>query len=76
MGASAERLEIGPELIFIRARILGSTQNGTEFLYEALDYAARGKVKVIEETYRLDEVARAYDRVAAGQVRFRAVILN
>ena len=45
-------------------------------MYEALDYVAQGKVKVIAETYRLDEVQKAYDRVAEGKVRFRAVIVN
>ena len=55
-------------------RIIGSQQNGTEFLYEALDYAAKSKVKVIVETYRLDEINKAYERVAEGKVRFRAVI--
>jgi alcohol dehydrogenase len=39
-----------------------------------LDYAAKGKAKVVAETYRLDEIGRAYDRVADGKVRFRAVI--
>jgi D-arabinose 1-dehydrogenase-like Zn-dependent alcohol dehydrogenase len=28
----------------------------------------------VEETYRLNEIAKAYDRVADGKVRFRAVI--
>jgi dehydrogenase len=59
-----------------RIRVLGSQQNGPEYLYEALDYAARGKVKVMAETYKLDEIDRAYERVANGQVRFRAVITN
>ena len=57
-----------------RMRVIGSTQNGREYLYEALDYAAKGKVKVIAETYKLDEAAKAYARVAEGTVRFRAVL--
>ena len=36
----------------------------------------RGKVKVITETYSLDDIGKAYDRVADGKVRFRAVIKN
>lgn len=60
--------------MFKRVRVIGSTQNGREFLYEALDYAAKGKVKVITEMYTLDQIRRAYDRVADGKVRFRAVI--
>jgi alcohol dehydrogenase len=59
-----------------RLKIIGSQQNGREYLYEALDYAAKGKVKVIAETYGLDEITRAYERVAEGKVRFRAVIVN
>jgi D-arabinose 1-dehydrogenase-like Zn-dependent alcohol dehydrogenase len=30
---------------------------------------------VLTETYKLDDIARAYERVKAGQVRYRAVIL-
>jgi alcohol dehydrogenase len=57
-----------------RIRVLGSQQNGREYLYEALQIAATGKVKVITETYVLDEIATAYERVEQGKVRFRAVI--
>ncbi len=74
MGVSPEPLNYPLELMFKRVRLIGSSQNGVEYLYEALDYAAQGKVKVMAETYKLDEIERAYDRVAGGQVRFRAVI--
>jgi len=75
MGYEAKPFPVPPaDAILKRLRIIGSQQNGTEFLYEALDYAAKGKVKVIAETYRLDEVQKAYERVEKGQVRFRAVI--
>jgi D-arabinose 1-dehydrogenase-like Zn-dependent alcohol dehydrogenase len=75
MGFEAKPLQLSPfDFIAKRIRVLGSTQNHTEHLYEALDYAAKGKVKIITETYRLDDVNRAYDRVANGKVRFRAVI--
>jgi alcohol dehydrogenase len=77
MGFSGEPLELLPaDMITKRLRILGSTQNGREYLYEALDYAARGKVKVVTEAYPLSEIGRAYERVAQGRVRFRAVITN
>jgi D-arabinose 1-dehydrogenase-like Zn-dependent alcohol dehydrogenase len=81
MGYSGEEsLVIEPEqilaLFITRGRILGSQQNSREHLYEALDYAAKGKVKVITEDYSLDEINRAYERVAGGEVRFRAVITN
>jgi alcohol dehydrogenase len=77
MGFEAKPLQVSPaDLITRRIRILGSIQNGREYLYEALDIVAKGKVRVMTETYRLDEIHRAYERVEKGQVRFRAVIVN
>jgi alcohol dehydrogenase len=35
---------------------------------------AKGKVKVMAETFPLDDIADAYEKVANGKVRFRAVI--
>jgi len=37
---------------------------------------AKGKAKVITEIYSLNEISKAYERVAEGKVRFRAVIVN
>jgi len=75
MGADAEPLAVSlMDLISRRVQVIGSSQNGPEYLYEALDYAAKGKVKVIAEVYKLDEARKAYDRVAEGKVRFRAVL--
>lgn len=77
MGFAPKPLQVSPaDLIMRRIRILGSQQNGPEYLHEALDLAAKGKVKVVAETYGLDEINRAYERVQKGQVRFRAVITN
>jgi len=72
--SSTESLTVSPEILFKRARIIGSTQNNREHLYEALDYVAKGKVKVITETFPLEEISNAYDNVADGNVRFKAVI--
>jgi len=74
MGASAEPLGFNMGMMLKRVRLMGSSQNGPEYLYEALDFVAKGKVKVMAETYKLDEISKAYDRVADGKVRFRAVI--
>ena len=62
------------EFLANRHQIIGSSQNGREYLYEALDYVAKGKVKVMAETFPLDDIADAYEKVANGKVRFRAVI--
>jgi D-arabinose 1-dehydrogenase-like Zn-dependent alcohol dehydrogenase len=52
-----------------------SSQNSRRDLFEALAWVAEGKVKVVTETFALDDIPKAYDKVAAGKVRFRAVIL-
>jgi len=76
MGFEAKPLTLsGADLLLPRIKIVGSQQNGREFLYEALDLVAKGKVRVITETFRLDDVNEAYDRVVEGSVRFRAVIV-
>ena len=76
MGFEAKPLQLSPvDFITRRIRVLGSSQNHPEYLYEALDYAAKGRVKTIAETYRLDDIGKAYDRVVNGRVRFRAVIV-
>jgi alcohol dehydrogenase len=77
MGFDPKPLAVSPgDLIMRRLKIIGSQQNGREYLYEALDYVAKGKVKVIAETYKLADVNKAYDRVAEGKVRFRAVLVG
>lgn len=72
--SSTEPLRTSPEILFKRARIIGSTQNNREHLYEALDYVAKGKVRVMTEIFSLEEISNAYDKVANGNVRFKAVI--
>jgi D-arabinose 1-dehydrogenase-like Zn-dependent alcohol dehydrogenase len=76
IGASDEPFTIPSpnEFLVNRFQIIGSTQNGREYLYEALDYVAKGKVRVMTETFPLDHVADAYEKVAIGSIRFRAVI--
>ena len=75
MGAEAKPLAVSPfDLLMRRIKIIGSQQNGREYLHEALAIAASGKVRVVTETYRLDEIGKAYERVEKGQVRFRAVV--
>ena len=75
MGVDAEPLSVWLiDLISKRIQIIGSQQNGSEYLYEVLDFVAQGKVKTIVETYPLAEAPKAYERVAEGKTRFRAVL--
>jgi D-arabinose 1-dehydrogenase-like Zn-dependent alcohol dehydrogenase len=72
--STTEPFTIPPETLFNHTPIIGSTQNDREHLYEALDYAARGKVRVMTEIFPLEEISDAYDKVANRSVRFKAVI--
>jgi alcohol dehydrogenase len=54
--------------------LMGSEQRSREYLYEALDYVAKGKVRVMTETFPLDVIADADERVDNENVRFRAVV--
>lgn len=75
MGADVEPISISlMDLISRRIQVIGSQQNASEYLYEALDFVAKGKVKTIAETYALAEAPKAYQRVAEGKARFRAVL--
>jgi D-arabinose 1-dehydrogenase-like Zn-dependent alcohol dehydrogenase len=75
MGADSEPLSVSlMDLIMKRTRIIGSQQNGPEYLYEALDFVAQGKIKTIVETYPLAEAPKAYELVAEGKARFRPVL--
>jgi alcohol dehydrogenase len=76
MGISEEPLEIGSDFLLNRNEIIGSQHNHRVYLFEALKLAAEGKVKPIVESYALEEITHAYDRLASGQVRFRAVMVN
>jgi len=75
MGVDAEPISVSlVDLLMKRLRIIGSSQNGPEYLYEALDFVAQGKVKTMVETYPLAEAPKAYQRVVDGKARFRAVL--
>ncbi|GLW05786.1 alcohol dehydrogenase [Microtetraspora sp. NBRC 13810] len=57
-----------------RHQITGATHNGPRYLREALELVAAGKVTPLVETFPMERVADAVDRVAKGDVRFRAVV--
>jgi alcohol dehydrogenase len=72
--STTDSLGIPPEILFKRGHILGSTQNDREHLYEALDFVAKGKVRVMSEIFSLEDINNAYEKVANGNVRFKAVV--
>jgi NADPH:quinone reductase-like Zn-dependent oxidoreductase len=51
MGVDAKPLSVPTSIMWVRGRIIGSSQNDPSHLYEALQLVAAGKVKVMTETY-------------------------
>lgn len=75
MGIGDQPLQVSLiDLVLKRIKIIGSQQNKREYLFEALDMVAKGKVKVLTETYPFHDINKAYEKVKNGQVRFRAVV--
>ena len=62
-----------PNQVLIQIRASGLCYTDVHMTNGALP-GELGKVKVMAETYLLDEIGKAYERVAAGKVRFRAVM--
>jgi D-arabinose 1-dehydrogenase-like Zn-dependent alcohol dehydrogenase len=75
MGLPDAAIPIDPmALMFGKRQLRGSTQDERSDLREALLLVARGKVKPILETYPLDRVNDARERLESGKVRYRAVL--
>jgi alcohol dehydrogenase/propanol-preferring alcohol dehydrogenase len=55
-------------------QVIGSAHNGIEYLVEALAFLGRGEVKPIIEVFPKERIAEAYDKVVAGNIRFKAVV--
>jgi len=77
MGVADAAIAIQPmALMFGQRQLRGSSQDERSDLYEALQLLARGKIKPRIETYPLDKVNEVRERLAAGKVRYRAVLLH
>lgn len=74
MGFDTQSLAIPPDILLQRWRIIGSHQNDRRHLHECLDLAARGRVRVMTESFPLAACADAYERVEHGSARFRVVL--
>ncbi len=75
MGLPDGAIEIDPMvLMFGQRQLRGSSQDERSDLREALLLVAQGKVKPVLETYPLDRVNDARERLESGKVRYRAVL--
>jgi D-arabinose 1-dehydrogenase-like Zn-dependent alcohol dehydrogenase len=63
-------------MLFKQTSILGSAQNDPADLVDILNLAAKGRVKPVVETYRIDDLNSVMARLMEGKVRHRAVILQ
>jgi D-arabinose 1-dehydrogenase-like Zn-dependent alcohol dehydrogenase len=63
-------------LMFGQRQLRGSSQDERSDLWEALQLVASGKVKPIVETYPLEKANDVRDRLQAGKVRYRAVLMH
>ena len=57
-----------------RIRIIGSRQNGPEYLYEGLDFVAQAKVRTIVETYPLAEATWWNEISVTGVLSNRSLV--
>ena len=77
MGLPSEPIPVSALPLMMGQRELrGSTQDERSDLAEALDFVARGKVKPKIDTYPLSRINDVRERLEAGKVRYRAVLLH
>ncbi|MFI5304644.1 MAG: alcohol dehydrogenase catalytic domain-containing protein [Nitrospiria bacterium] len=75
VGGGRGTFQVNPiDLIARRLRIIGSPVGNKEDLSEVLKLGAEGKIKASVETYPLEKVNEALNRLRHGKVRFRAVL--
>ena len=64
------------DLLFPPKQLLGGSQGERRDLVEILDMLAAGRMKPLIETYPLEKANEVRDRLAAGKVRYKAVLLH
>jgi D-arabinose 1-dehydrogenase-like Zn-dependent alcohol dehydrogenase len=76
VGQGRTQLELTPtDMIISKLRVIGSSQGPRQRLREVLELHARSGARTMVETYPLDRALEAFDRVAGGEARLRAVLV-
>jgi D-arabinose 1-dehydrogenase-like Zn-dependent alcohol dehydrogenase len=76
VGQGRTQLELTPtDMIVAKLRVIGSSQGPRQRLREVLELHARSGARTMVETYPLDSALEAFDRVARGEARLRAVLV-
>src|SRR5438552_1267929 len=72
---AAESMQVSPLLLLSGCRSVKGWYSGTSIDSEdTLAFSARTGVRSMNETYPLERVAEAYDRMMSGKARFRVVL--
>ena len=64
------------DMLYTHARVIAVTPSDRRDLVDALAMVADGRVKPIVETYALEDHNRVRERLEAGRVRYRAVLMH
>jgi D-arabinose 1-dehydrogenase-like Zn-dependent alcohol dehydrogenase len=72
---AAESMQVSPMLLLSGCRAVKGWYSGTSIdTQDTLAFSARSGVKSMNESYPLERVAEAYDRMMSGKARFRVVL--
>lgn len=75
VGAALEPIDIGAfSLIMSQRSVSGSTVGSPANIAKMLEFAVQHQIRPVIETYRLDQVNEAMDRLRSGQARYRIVL--
>ena len=75
LGAAEEAIAVSPLALIMGRRAVEGWYSGTSIDAEdTLAFSAQCRVRSMNETYPLDRVAEAYDRMMSGAARFRVVL--
>jgi len=72
---AAESMQVSPLSLLMGCRAVKGWYSGTSIdSQDTLAFSVRTGVRPMNETYPLDRVSEAYDRMMSGKARFRVVL--
>jgi D-arabinose 1-dehydrogenase-like Zn-dependent alcohol dehydrogenase len=72
---AADSLQVSPVLLIMGSRSIKGWYSGTSIdSQDTLTFSARTRVRPMNETFPLERVSEAYDRMMSGKARFRVVL--
>jgi D-arabinose 1-dehydrogenase-like Zn-dependent alcohol dehydrogenase len=75
MGISTDEMKIPAfDITNESYQIIGSAHNGNEYLVEALDLVAQGRVKPMIDLYPKERIGDAFEASSTGRARFKSVV--